>query len=570
MSYKLSFLTDGISRSASRAFTPTAPSRRREVELADERMPNLLDTNSMASCFEFTQHAMKSFPDSRDWGHILKNPGEAGYTTPAGIRVSHDVIAHRPTGRQVDIVGSGGDPRYVASPTWGEGDPAFYRPHNIWRPQFDTIWDSGAGPGKITKPALLYLGWFPMMTALRSWRDEFQMNFDFAMRELNPDGFMPMLCVEGRYHIRAGRPDPWRDAMVDPNWPDWDDRFIEMLNRVGAAGKKVYPTVYGGRFFVESEGQRKRFHERIVRLIARENLWGAVLGFHMMNEFRVNHWEVWEVKAATRHMRGLLPAGMRLSSSSPHAAHGGFLDGNTLRDPTAEEMQGSFDELYGDVDHAGANAIDIHIMRDRRSRWSEPGSFNAFYPDLVKSNHEPPGVGTTNESTADPKVIGKDADRTGKANWDIYFPFFAWSVFNGHLPVEYWEQDDVKLLADTRNIREIFSELRLVRGNASGGGGGTVGGGGSLDIAKLPGRARAVAAINFLHEFYKSPAGLKRTDGLVGGTVGGELTLDSEGIGAWVYDVYLTAVLKGKTEEEARQAMIDEVKKTDEWKIKHS
>jgi hypothetical protein len=68
----------------------------------------------------------------------------------------------------------------------------------------------------------------------------------------------------------------------------------------------------------------------------------------------------------------------------------------------------------------------------------------------------------------------------------------------------------------------------------------------------------------WLHEFYKSPEGLQRPDGL---WVGGHP--DFEGLSAWVFEVYLRGRLRGLTEDQARQAIVDAIKRSDEWRAKH-
>ena len=72
-------------------------------------------------------------------------------------------------------------------------------------------------------------------------------------------------------------------------------------------------------------------------------------------------------------------------------------------------------------------------------------------------------------------------------------------------------------------------------------------------------------AMTWLNDFYKSPDGLQRPEGL---WIGGHP--DFEGLSVWVFDVYLRHRLKGEPEEQARQAVVDAIKKSDEWRAKHS
>jgi hypothetical protein len=71
-------------------------------------------------------------------------------------------------------------------------------------------------------------------------------------------------------------------------------------------------------------------------------------------------------------------------------------------------------------------------------------------------------------------------------------------------------------------------------------------------------------AMEWLNDFYKSADGLQRSEGLWIRD-----HPDFEGIGTWVFDVYLRHRLRGETEEQARQTVIDAIKQSDEWRAKH-
>lgn len=79
-------------------------------------------------------------------------------------------------------------------------------------------------------------------------------------------------------------------------------------------------------------------------------------------------------------------------------------------------------------------------------------------------------------------------------------------------------------------------------------------------------REDLVSAVLWLDDFYRAPEGLQRPNGLWRADVGKP---DGEAIGVWVLDVYLQARLAGKSDAEARQAVVDEIKTTDEWRQKH-
>jgi hypothetical protein len=78
-------------------------------------------------------------------------------------------------------------------------------------------------------------------------------------------------------------------------------------------------------------------------------------------------------------------------------------------------------------------------------------------------------------------------------------------------------------------------------------------------------REEMVAAVQWLDDFYRAPEGLQRPMGLWRP----DNKPDAEAIGVWVLDVYLQARLAGKSDAEARQAIVDQIRGTDEWRQKH-
>ena len=86
------------------------------------------------------------------------------------------------------------------------------------------------------------------------------------------------------------------------------------------------------------------------------------------------------------------------------------------------------------------------------------------------------------------------------------------------------------------------------------------------EIAKLlPERSEMVETGFWLHEFYKSPDGLQRPEGL---WIEGHP--DFDGIGAWVLDMYQRDRLAGLSKEQAREHIMKEIRASDEWKLKHA
>jgi hypothetical protein len=79
-------------------------------------------------------------------------------------------------------------------------------------------------------------------------------------------------------------------------------------------------------------------------------------------------------------------------------------------------------------------------------------------------------------------------------------------------------------------------------------------------------REEMVATVQWLDDFYRAPEGLQRPDGLWRADT---RRPDAEAIGVWVLDVYLQARLAGRSDAEARQAIVEQIRSTDEWRQKH-
>lgn len=79
-------------------------------------------------------------------------------------------------------------------------------------------------------------------------------------------------------------------------------------------------------------------------------------------------------------------------------------------------------------------------------------------------------------------------------------------------------------------------------------------------------REEMVTAVAFVDDLYRSADGLQRPDGLF---LRDAHKVDAEAIGTWVLDVYLRARIEGKSDADARQAIADAIKGSDEWRRKH-
>jgi hypothetical protein len=79
-------------------------------------------------------------------------------------------------------------------------------------------------------------------------------------------------------------------------------------------------------------------------------------------------------------------------------------------------------------------------------------------------------------------------------------------------------------------------------------------------------REEMAAMVLWLDDFYRSQDGLQRPNGLWRADANKP---DAEAIGVWILDVYLQERMAGKSDAEARQVVMDQIKSTDEWRQKH-
>ena len=80
-------------------------------------------------------------------------------------------------------------------------------------------------------------------------------------------------------------------------------------------------------------------------------------------------------------------------------------------------------------------------------------------------------------------------------------------------------------------------------------------------------REEMAGAVQWLDDFYRSADGLQRSNGLWRADVNRP---DAEAIGVWILDVYLQARLAGASDADARKAVEDQIKGTEEWRKKHA
>jgi hypothetical protein len=89
-----------------------------------------------------------------------------------------------------------------------------------------------------------------------------------------------------------------------------------------------------------------------------------------------------------------------------------------------------------------------------------------------------------------------------------------------------------------------------------------------IALERMQGRREdLVRSVDWLQQYYKSDDGLRRANGL---WIAEQGRVDAEAIGAWIFDFYMNRRVSGATEDEARQAVIDAIRGTDEWKRVHA
>ncbi len=91
---------------------------------------------------------------------------------------------------------------------------------------------------------------------------------------------------------------------------------------------------------------------------------------------------------------------------------------------------------------------------------------------------------------------------------------------------------------------------------------------GKLAAERLKGhRGDVMQAAQWLHQYYSSDEGLRRSDGLWRNDL---KQPDFEAFGAWIIDVYMNARVEGKSDDEAKQLIKDAIQGSDEWKRVHA
>lgn len=82
-----------------------------------------------------------------------------------------------------------------------------------------------------------------------------------------------------------------------------------------------------------------------------------------------------------------------------------------------------------------------------------------------------------------------------------------------------------------------------------------------------PDREEMMNAGRWLEDYYRAGSGLQRDGGLVLPSL--PPSVDWEGVGAWLFDIYWRARLLGRSPDESRALVVHAIEQTDEWRQRH-
>ena len=227
--------------------------------------------------------------------------------------------------------------------------------------------------------------------------------------------------------------------------------------------------------------------------------------------------------------------------------------------PTNEEMLASFDELYGGVRPGGRQRDhDPHWCATTR-KWSDPFSYNYCYPGMPKINNEPRGPGSSAGGMyTDATVVYSDLTKTIQAGWTMYMGHSEWSVWNGHLPVEYhngWRE--IRFLWELPHMPAIAQVMKSIGAGVDPGVPGVPPG--QVGEEPMKPREQFYAEFADVDAFYADHLGLQRPGGMVKDWET-PVAADSEAMAAWGYDL-----MAGQTPDQVKHAICQ----SDEWQQKH-
>lgn len=379
----------------------------------------------------------------------------------------------------------------------------------------------------------LYQAYRPKLVSNCSWLEKYEFDYVRALGVLggdNIDGF-----------------DPWYEMGYNVNAPEFPQLVREATSFLKNFNLRVEWTVIGSRPQIPSLSDL----ERMIDIFASVDQ-GNVEFYCICNEYGVfNKMTISEMRHCARRLRPL--TGKNISLSSPNTTH----------------MGGSLQNLHDEIRHMydglpEANAITPHWNRRNEPPFIPGCNLGPYGTRLEVYNNEWFGPGSSGTSSSDPRVIGncfKQSIEAGEKGYKLHTSAGVWfGKLHPHWP------NSPDNIYDEPNADQIARTLCAIKYNVSivqppdGGGGGEM---------PLPDRGRVMNFLNWLHDYYKAPEGLMRPEGLVFDNCSPNVRCDTEGIGAWVFDIYLNMVTRGKTDDEARAEVIKQIRHSHEWQEKH-
>jgi hypothetical protein len=244
--------------------------------------------------------------------------------------------------------------------------------------------------------------------------------------------------------------------------------------------------------------------------------------------------EMGELQHHARALRRALGPSVLISLGTPQSVH------------ATGDIETEVRDMYGACPEA--NLITVHFSRETNNPQLAP-ELSHFAPRR-RSNGEPIGPGSSVAQTTDADALVENFRETNRRGYE-------WYVYHDHYLIRprgsnIWERPEWPAIA---------AGLKTVAG-----------GGAPTPKPKplpgapmpLPDRGRVMRFLEWLHAYYKSDEGLRRPQGLWV-----DDRPDFEGIGAWVFDVFLNAIIRGASDDTAKAAVIREIEASEEWKAKH-
>lgn len=484
-------------------------------------------------CGTFVEAAVSALHRrDRRWGHLRKRPEQHNWNGHA-----HDgalYLSDTPGRSQfVDFIADAEstDPSRVPRIVWNPDEPR-YSASDWYAPE------AAAPSGTRLGCSLFWL-----LAGVEQYPAQLEANLRWVRDVLKADYVRAFGQTQGDGR-HAGGPDPWAFAGIEPT----ATRIVKATDLCARFGLKVQWTIVASRpddqGLAGLEALVDRFADALVDRLHHVEL------FDICNEYEMwNKMEPSEMRVCARRLRAQLPAGFPIALSTPVSMLAGL---------SQAEVWTEMERLHGG--DSGANAVTPHYTRPDMTPWGPESDLGPVVRGWRRYNNEGPGPGASNGSIIDPAMLAQHFARSRDAGEAGYVYHALPGIWGGHCHPQWPNENRWPNFWDVPNAEAIAKAIHTVRA------GGTVdtGGGGGGSTVPLPDRGEMMAEALELDRYYRSPEGLQRSQGL---SIDG--APDWEGVGAWLFDVYLRARLAGKSREDARALYIKDIRRSAEWRQKH-